>query len=40
MTFVLAVGSVLAGRAPASTKGHFYWLKVAGGDSPDSKNRF
>jgi hypothetical protein len=39
MTFVLAVvkvtastnGSVLAGRPPASTKGHFYWLKVAGG---------
>jgi hypothetical protein len=24
-------GSVLAGRPPASTKGHFYWLKVAGG---------
>jgi hypothetical protein len=22
---------VLAGRPPASTKGHFYWLKVAGG---------
>jgi hypothetical protein len=22
---------VLAGRLPASTKGHFYWLKVAGG---------
>jgi hypothetical protein len=24
-------GSVLTGRPPASTKGHFYWLKVAGG---------
>jgi hypothetical protein len=24
-------GSVLAGRLPASIKGHFYWLKVAGG---------
>jgi hypothetical protein len=23
--------SVLAGRPPTSTKGHFYWLKVAGG---------
>jgi hypothetical protein len=22
---------VLAGQPPASTKGHFYWLKVAGG---------
>jgi hypothetical protein len=22
---------VLAGRPPASTKGHFYWLKIAGG---------
>jgi hypothetical protein len=32
MTFVLAVvGSVLAGRPPASTNGHFYWLKVVGG---------
>jgi hypothetical protein len=24
-------GSVMAGWLPASTKGHFYWLKVAGG---------
>jgi hypothetical protein len=32
MTFVLAVvGCVLAGRPPASTKGHLYWLKVVGG---------
>jgi hypothetical protein len=22
---------VLAGRPPANTKGHFYWLKVAAG---------
>jgi hypothetical protein len=33
-------GSVLAGRQPASTKGHFYWLKLLAGAAPASKNRF
>jgi hypothetical protein len=31
-------GSVLAGRPPASTKGHFYCLKVAGGCRAHQQN--
>jgi hypothetical protein len=31
---------MLVGWLPASTKGHFYWLKLLAGAAPGSKNRF